>query len=193
MKAPVWLVGLLVVVGCDADLQRMQVQRRANPSADDPARIALMEQGSPGQGTVAHDRPVERPDLLEGCAGAAYVAHIPGPASTTVGKAMFDRFCAACHGAAGDGVSVVAQAMEKTKPRSLLDPPVRDYPPGRIYRTVMLGYRMMPRYEADLEVGERWGVVAYVKMLQAQAPSPAPGSGRGADTGPGPVCPGGQP
>ena len=176
---------------CQNDFERMQVQRRVDPSAQDGLRLRLMKQGVPPAGTVAHETVVGQPELTAGCDGRAYATHIPelSQAELTVqGPHVFTTFCAACHGPQGDGNSPVAQAMEKTKPRSLLAPPVRDYPPGRVFRTVMLGYRMMPAYRNQLDVRARWAVTAYLQWLQSQHRQPPPDAQ--APFTPGPVCQG---
>lgn len=169
-------------LSCKLDLQRMQAQRRVNPSSDDPLRLAMVQAGHP-EGTVAHDAVLGNRAWTEGCSDGRYVASVPAPVSPellALGRARFATFCAACHGASGDGTSVVAQAMEKRRPRSLLVPPVRDYPPGRVYRSMLLGYRLMPSYRDDLDVRERWAVTAYIESLPGTVPAsraePTPGS-----------------
>jgi mono/diheme cytochrome c family protein len=189
---------LVLLAGCNFDFERMQVQRRVNQSADDPDRLALMEHAQASTQAVPHDRDVGPPESMDGCSGTSYVDGIPVEASAELlklGASHFLRFCAACHGPSGNGSSMVADAMERSKPKSFLVPPVRDYPPGRIYRTLMLGYKLMPSYRNELNVRERWAVVAYVKALQKEAAATVvPGKeGPAAAVSPGPVCAGGAP
>jgi mono/diheme cytochrome c family protein len=158
----------ILLCGCKLDFQRMLKQRRVNVSGDDPQRIALMEKGGPPAGAVPHEAPESEPRVGDGCDGRRFIETVPIELSAegmAEGRRHFARFCAACHGKNGNGISPVAQAMEKTKPPSLLLPPVRDYPAGRIFRTVMLGYKLMPSYRDDLSVRDVWAVTAYVKSL----------------------------
>lgn len=191
------LVVWLMLSGCELDFQRMLSQRRVNVSGDDPDRIALLEKGSPPPGAVARaDRAIE-PRVGDGCSGQAYVEAVPIALSAEVmarGRRQFVRFCAACHGQKGNGDSPVALAMEKKKPPSLLLPPARAYPAGRVYRTVMNGYNLMPSYRDELSVADAWAVTAYVKSSLAEdgggdagsvaaVASPGPGCALGGQTG----------
>lgn len=193
MKRLLWLLLPVSIFACKNDFERMLVQKRVDPSAQDDLRLRLMKQGVPPPGTVAHETVVGQPDLTAGCDGRAYATHIPELSQsdlTVLGPHVFTTFCVACHGPQGDGRSPVAQAMEKTKPRSLLAPPVRDYPPGRVFRTVMLGYRMMPSYRNELDVRARWAVVAHLRWMQSQVRQPPDNQ---AEITPGPVCQGDEP
>jgi mono/diheme cytochrome c family protein len=189
------IVALALLCGCKLDFQRMLSQRRVNVSGDDPERIALMEKGSPPVGAVAHqDRAIE-PGLGDGCMGRTYLEVVPVAVSADLvarGRLQFARVCATCHGAKGDGVSPVAQAMEKKKPPSLLLPPARDYPPGRLYRTVMVGYDLMPSYRDELTVRDAWAVTAYVQSSLA-ADAGGPSGSIAAAVSPGPACAEGKP
>jgi mono/diheme cytochrome c family protein len=194
MKRSLWLLLTLALCACKNDFERMLVQDRVDPSAQDDLRLRMMKQGVPPAGSVSHETVVGQPDLTAGCDGRSYAGHIPELSQTeltVLGPHVFTTFCAACHGPTGDGNSPVAQAMEKTKPRSLLAPPVRDYPPGRVFRTIMLGYRMMPSYRNELDVRARWAVTAYLRWLQSEHRQPPPDA-QVAST-PGPVCQGDEP
>lgn len=194
MKAGLWVLLALSFLACKSDFERMLVQNRVDPSAQDDLRLRMMKQGVPPAGIVSHQAVMGQPDLTAGCDGRAYATHIPELSQdelTVQGPHGFTTFCAACHGPTGDGNSPVAQAMEKTKPRSLLAPPVRDYPPGRVFRTIMLGYRMMPSYRNELDARARWAVTAHLRWLQSQHQQPPPDAL--APFTPGPVCQGDEP
>jgi hypothetical protein len=194
MKAPLCCLFAFSFLACKNDFERMLVQNRVDPSAQDDLRLRMMKQGVPPAGSVAHETVVGQPELTAGCDGRSYASHIPDLTQTeltVLGPHVFTTFCVACHGPQGDGNSPVAQAMEKTKPRSLLAPPVRDYPPGRVFRTVMLGYRMMPSYRNEIGVRARWAVTATLQWLQSQHRQPPPDAQ--APFTPGPVCQGDEP
>jgi mono/diheme cytochrome c family protein len=82
------------------------------------------------------------------------------------GKERYEITCAVCHGAAGDGDSLVARKMSAVPPPSLHEERFRALSPDDIYRIVTEGYGVMPRYSTILSPDERWAVVAYVKALQ---------------------------
>src|SRR5262249_46361066 len=83
------------------------------------------------------------------------------------GRKSFEVFCATCHGIRGDGDSAVAAKMELRKPPStLVDAHGRARSPEHIYRTISSGFGLMRAYDVDLDVAQRWEIVAYVRALQ---------------------------
>lgn len=140
---------------------------KASPYFDDGR---LMRQPPPG--TVPIDEPLGPPALVSGVVDNAYVAAIPVPvtrARLERGRDRFELFCATCHGLQGDGRSVVAHNMELRPPPSLVDEPVRSFPPGRLFEVMSEGYGLMPSYASALSVDERWSVVAYLRALELSA------------------------
>jgi mono/diheme cytochrome c family protein len=107
--------------------------------------------------------------LLEGGTQAAPVTAIPLEVNRELlqlGRSRFQIFCAACHGILGDGDSIVARDMSLLPPPNLLKPPHVHGLPGLHYRIITYGYGLMAPYAAELDVRERWAVVAYLKALQ---------------------------
>ncbi len=88
------------------------------------------------------------------------------PALLALGRARFDVVCAACHGLAGDGDSIVAGKMGLRPPPSLHEPRLRALAADAIYGVISDGYGVMPRLSTHLRPRERWAVVAYVRALQ---------------------------
>ncbi len=88
------------------------------------------------------------------------------------GQGRFDIFCAPCHGLSGDGNGLVhlraAELAEGTwtPPTDLTSRTVIDRPAGHIYNTITNGIRNMPAHAAQIEPGDRWAIVAYVRALQ---------------------------
>jgi hypothetical protein len=80
------------------------------------------------------------------------------------GRDRFERFCAACHGIAGDGDSDVARAMTLRKPPSLVDANARALSDARILFVIERGYGLMPRHELSLV--DRTAVLHFVRVLQ---------------------------
>lgn len=172
------LVLLAAVTACSAEqvfepmdfgLERMMVQPRADAFEATPFFADGRVMRAPPEGTVASDRVTGPPDLTLGYTGPVYAAQIPMTVTRELlahGRERFDIFCAPCHGVLGDSDSVVSRNMPLVRPRSVLDPAVRAYPPGRMYRIVNEGYGMMAGYATQLDIAERWAVVAYVQALQ---------------------------
>ena len=150
------------------DLERMLDQRRYGPYQESD----LFDDGSamrhPPGGSVPNDRVTGDPGLTHGFTGGTYEARIPVPVTIELlryGKDRFEITCAACHGVAGDGESVVARNMTLRRPPSLVDARVQAFPPGRVYRVIVEGYGLMRSYEHQIPLMDRWAIVAYVKAL----------------------------
>lgn len=160
---------------CNPDLERMIRQPSLRPYETSHAMPGWrMSMRSPPAGAVPRSRPLGPPELTRGTTGPQsdrepqFVDRIPVHVDRALlrnGRRRFDILCAACHGLRGDGRSQVAENMALRRPPSLVAPPVRDYPPGRIYRAIVDGYGLMPSYRDRLTVRQRWAVISYVKAL----------------------------
>jgi len=153
----------------EPDFERMIDQRNYRPYTEAPRFPDGRAMRPPPEGTVDRRRIVGRPALTDGVVEGRYVTESPIPVDGALlgrGRDRFEVFCAACHGLRGDGSSEVALHMELRKPPSLLNDPVRSFPPGRVFQVISLGYGLMPSYAADLPVEDRWATVAYLSALQ---------------------------
>lgn len=153
----------------DPHLNRMLVQAKRLPYDSDPNMPKGMTMQTPPPGTLPTTEIVDDPARTTGVAGDRWVERIPIPidrAGIDRGRSHFETLCAACHGVLGDGTSVVAEKMALRKPRNLLDPEVRAFPPGRVFETIRDGYGLMPSYAVWLSYDETWEVVAYLKALE---------------------------
>jgi len=157
------LPALLVLTGCPSldPMWRQPKQKAydAGPSGHGMAR--------PPAGTVPYRSLVE-PAVATGLAPDGTplrIAPVPVTAELlALGRKKFDIHCAVCHGVLGDGQSQLALNMSLRKPPSLHD--FRDVGDGFIYQVVTNGFGLMASYASDLDVQERWAVVAYVRALQ---------------------------
>jgi hypothetical protein len=143
-------------------------QRYAEPYEASPYFANGRVLQHPPAGTIARDQIVGAPLLTEGMENNIYAERIPIPLSRAMldkGRANYEIFCATCHGMLGDGQSIPADFMTFRRPPSLVDPPIRDYPPGRTYRAIAQGYGLMPSYAWLLGMEERWAVAGYLKAL----------------------------
>jgi mono/diheme cytochrome c family protein len=94
----------------------------------------------------------------------------PTLASLQRGQELFGRYCATCHGPAGEGDGPVAGPPFGTGPFGLVLPIggatslARALTDGHIYSTISLGRGRMPNY-SRINPEDRWNVVNYVREL----------------------------
>jgi mono/diheme cytochrome c family protein len=156
----------------DLDLERMIHQQKALPYESSDFFPNGMVMRSPPAGAIAHDRLTGDPARSSGMVDGRYVEQIPMAVSKAMmdrGHDRFDVFCAACHGIAGDGESMVAANMPLRRPPSLINAEVRAYPAGKIFRIVSEGYGFMRPYSDNLSIDDRWAVIWYLRALQLRS------------------------
>jgi len=81
------------------------------------------------------------------------------------GRQRFDIFCAACHGHAAYGDSVVVE-RGMLRPPSFHDERLRHEPLGHFFTVMSNGIRNMPSYRSQIPVADRWAIVTYIRALQ---------------------------
>ena len=86
------------------------------------------------------------------------------------GKERYNIYCTPCHDRAGTGNGSVVQ-RGFMKPPNLADPRIQQMPVGQIYEAILKGSpsTIMPSYAEQIEVDDRWAIVAYVRALQEVA------------------------
>ena len=87
-------------------------------------------------------------------------------ADLDIGETRFNTFCAPCHGPNGEGNGMVVQRGYR-QPSSYHTDRLRQAPAGQIFDRITNGFGAMPPYRAQIEVDDRWRIVAYVRVLQA--------------------------
>jgi mono/diheme cytochrome c family protein len=98
-----------------------------------------------------------------------YVTAIPVSVNKqllALGRKRFDITCATCHGPLADGDSIVARQMSLRPPPSLITQNYVAKPSGYLFEVATRGFGLMASYAAELDVQERWAVVAYLRALQ---------------------------
>ncbi len=141
--------------GCDWSLHRMQDQ----PRCASHRATALLEGGA-----CDLEPPVGAVEL--GDAGSAVPRPPRSLAELDRGADRFARFCAPCHGDAGDGDSAISRAMTLRRPPTLIDATVTGFSDERVFAVITEGYGVMPRYAGELVPADRWAIVDYVRALQ---------------------------
>ena len=138
----------------------------------------------PVPGTVPTQHPlgdVPAPYTQASLDSAAATFTNPLPRSAQVmarGKLQYERNCAVCHGAAGDGQGSVINAQSKFPYAPALNAgPTQARSDGYIYGVIDVGRGLMPPYGARITHLDRWAIVHYVRQLQGtletQNPPPA--------------------
>jgi mono/diheme cytochrome c family protein len=180
MSRHLLLLALAVTLsGCDEDLLNPMANRQ--PRVQAYGASDFYEDGlamrDPPAGTVPRERIVNNAAMstgkTTGPTGEVFVSAIPlkvDRALMQLGRKRFDITCATCHGPVGDGDSIVARQMALRPPPSLHL--YADRAPGYIFEVVTHGFGLMASYAAELDVRERWAVVAYVKALQMSQATP---------------------
>jgi mono/diheme cytochrome c family protein len=143
----------------------------------------------PIPGTIARGRAL--PDHLTEADSVAYNA-LQSPYKFSdkeleEGKRLFNIYCGICHGAELDGNGpLYASGKFASMPANLKSGPAYlAMTPGKMYYTIMYGKNMMGPYEAQLDVHQRWQVIAYIKKVQSEnggAPFTMGVNGPAADT-----------
>jgi mono/diheme cytochrome c family protein len=81
------------------------------------------------------------------------------------GQRLWNTQCLPCHGATAESNTKIGKLVGAP---NLLESRFDSYSDGRIYGTIMLGVRGMPRYGYKLSEEERWDVVNYLKFLKGK-------------------------
>src|SRR5699024_2898945 len=114
--------------------------------------------------------PYDYPDTPDGKKQAA--ANLENPLPYTErnvenGKALFDIYCAICHGKKGDGKGTLA-TREKIMGIPSYDDAGRDITPGDIYHVIYYGLNNMGSYASQTTEKERWQIVYHVMDLRRE-------------------------
>lgn len=142
----------------------------ANPMFADGRAMRPAIAGTVARGDLRADQAV-----FDGRLGDDWATTFPMPVTEAMmrrGQERYQVFCQPCHGAAGTGDGLVAKRADElqegtwTPPASFHTATVQERPVGHLYNTIAHGIRNMPAYGAQIDVADRWAVVAYVRALQ---------------------------
>jgi mono/diheme cytochrome c family protein len=85
------------------------------------------------------------------------------------GKVVFDNYCRVCHGPEAEGNGTIQPMAGRT----LHSDKVRNLRDGGIFHIITMGQNLMPSYATQIDPGDRWAAVWYVRALQ-RAKNPTP-------------------
>jgi mono/diheme cytochrome c family protein len=81
------------------------------------------------------------------------------------GQERFNIYCTPCHGRLGNGDGMIVRRGFRRPPSYHIDR-LRAEPNGYIYDVISKGFGAMPDYAAQIEPGDRWAIVSYIRALQ---------------------------
>jgi mono/diheme cytochrome c family protein len=81
------------------------------------------------------------------------------------GQERYGIYCSVCHGAAGDGKGITGK-YGMIAMANFHDPRLVKMTDGEIFNTITFGKNLMGPYGGQIEIGDRWAIIAYVRALQ---------------------------
>ncbi len=150
----------------------MDRQPKLRPQTD--ASLVAWENGLSSrklvEGTVARGSHYEESAFTTGRLPGTtnFVEVLPVRVSETLlsrGRHEFNIYCAPCHGQQGDGKGVTTK-LGMAAVANLHDARIVGLPDGDLFNTITQGKNLMGGYGANLDLPDRWAVIAYVRALQ---------------------------
>jgi mono/diheme cytochrome c family protein len=118
--------------------------------------------------TVARGHLDDAPLLYTGKTAGALADEFPFPVTADVlrrGQERYNIFCSPCHDRVGSGGGMIVQRGYRRPPPFHLQR-LREAPAGYVFDVITRGFGVMPSYQAQIPVEDRWAIVAYVRALQ---------------------------
>ncbi|MCC5939951.1 MAG: c-type cytochrome [Balneolaceae bacterium] len=150
----------------------MNFQERFNAQQENQFFEDGMAMRMPVEGTVARGMLRHDTVLFEGVDDSGeYVDEIPFELTREFlnrGRERYDVYCQMCHGGTGDGQGIIMTGGYGYVPAPTFhSESSRNMPDGEFYSAIANGIRNMPAYATQINVEDRWAIVAYVRALQA--------------------------
>jgi mono/diheme cytochrome c family protein len=158
----------------DMDNQPRYEAQQRNPLFADRRGMRPSVDGTVARGRLNEDLALHR-GVTDRADPASWVTEMPISVTLPVlqrGRERYEIYCSPCHGLAGYGdgmISKRADALQEgtwTPPSSFHTELVRSRPAGHLYNTISNGIRNMPSYGSQIDVEDRWAIVAYLRALQ---------------------------
>jgi len=163
---------LLTPLGCRQEMYdqpKYKDLRRSN-FFDDRRQVRPLPDGTVARGFLREDSRM----FAERDPGGALVTAFPMSVDRPLlerGRQRYDIFCSPCHDRTGTGDGMVVRRGYRPPP-SFHIPRLRDAPVGHLYDVISNGFGAMPDYSTQIEVPDRWAIVAYVRALQLSENAP---------------------
>ncbi len=157
----------LAAMGCSR--LDMQDQPKYKPQRPSDFFADGRSEREPVEGTIARGQLNEDTEFYEGKdAGGKDIETFPIAVDKAVierGQNRFDIYCAPCHGRIGNGLGMIVRRGFKQPPSYHIDR-LRQAPVGHLYDVITNGYGAMLNYASQVQPGDRWAIVAYIRALQ---------------------------
>ena len=149
----------------------MDQQRRFEPQEQNEFFADNRAMRQPVEGTIARGKLRQDKAYYQGInEDSSFVEEIPVDVTKSFiyrGKDQYEVFCTPCHGNAGDGNGIImANNYGYVPAPSFHVERLQNQSDGYIYSTIANGIRNMPSYATQIDVKDRWAIVAYVRALQ---------------------------
>ncbi|HLR90409.1 MAG TPA: c-type cytochrome [Balneolaceae bacterium] len=149
----------------------MVFQDRFNAQEENPFFDDNMAMRLPVEGTVARGNLRLESDIYEGVdENGEFVTEIPFELTRDFlyrGQDRYDVYCQVCHGGIGNGQGVIMTGGYGYVPAPTFHRPESyNMPDGEFYSAITHGIRTMPSYASQINVEDRWAIVAYIRALQ---------------------------
>ncbi|MFJ1472921.1 c-type cytochrome [Capnocytophaga cynodegmi] len=134
----------------------------------DSMQAQLPAQGSIKRGWKPYDYPDTPAGLLlakEGLKNPLLADSLNITSNTEAGKALYDIYCAVCHGAEGNGKGILVERGKFAGVPSYGDKN-RVITQGGTYHVIYYGLNAMGSYASQINEKERWQVALYVEKLR---------------------------
>lgn len=119
-------------------------------------------------GTVARGEIANDGFMSTGMIDGVVADGFPFPITDQVmnrGEERFNIYCSPCHSKVGDGNGMIP-ARGYRHPPSFHTDTLRTARTGHFFDVMTNGFGAMPPYAAQIEVRDRWAIVAYIRALQ---------------------------
>jgi mono/diheme cytochrome c family protein len=140
----------------------------ANPAMEDGRTMRL-----PVEGTVP--RHIQPYPYLPGDEGRAVAGkNLKSPLQINAqlleeGKALYDIYCAQCHGTQGDGKGwLFTSGKYIIPPTNLVSAEIASQPEGEIYHVISTGWGVMGEHGSLILPEDRWKIVAFIEQILQQ-------------------------
>lgn len=150
----------------------MTYSRAYDAYTANPVTANKLTSQDPVSGTIARGHAL--PDHLTEADTNAYMAmQSPYKFSETElaeGQRLYNIYCGICHGSELDGNGpLYASGKFAAMPANLKGGAAYiNMPSGKMYHAVVYGKNMMGSYASQLDVKQRWQVIAYIKQVQSK-------------------------
>jgi mono/diheme cytochrome c family protein len=161
--------GSLLATGCSRldmqDQPKYKAQRPSDFFADGRSGRPELE-GTIARGSLDEDTAFyEGKDASGKDVDAFPIAMTDAKAFIERGHQRYDIYCAPCHGRLGNGMGMIVQRGFKQPPSYHIDR-LRNAPVGHYFDVITNGYGAMLNYAQQIEVRDRWAIIAYIRALQ---------------------------